>query len=211
MPADVILIGGGGHARVVIDALRKCGANLLGVCDPALAPGTGLLGAPGLGDDAALERYDQSKVLLVNGIGSVGDPTLRIAVYRRLITAGWRFFTLVHPAAVVGAECILAPGVQVMAGAILQPGTRVGENAIVNTAASVDHDCRIGAHAHIAPGAVLCGDVVIGEATHIGSRAVVVQGITVGAHIKVGAGAVVAANLTDGSRVGPGQIVRKDT
>jgi UDP-perosamine 4-acetyltransferase len=202
MPADVIVIGAGGHARVVIDALQRSGVTVLGVCDPTLSSGSaGPLGVPCLGSDAALESYDRSAVLLVNGIGSIGDPALRITVYQRMTAAGWKFYSLVHPKAVIGTECTIASGAQIMAGAILQPGTHVGENAIVNTAASIDHDCRIGDHAHIAPGAVLCGNVVIGTGAHIGSGAVIVQGLTVGAHALIGAGVTVTRPVAEDARL----------
>lgn len=202
MPADVIVIGAGGHARVVIDALLRAGANVLGVCDGRLAAGnTGPLGIPSLGDDDALKQFDMTRVLLANGIGSIGDPSRRIAVYKRLTAAGWEFISLVHPAAIIGADCSIAAGAQIMAGAVLQAGCRIGQNAIVNTAASVDHDCSIGDHVHIAPGAVLCGDVIVGAATHIGSGAIVVQGIHIGADAMISAGAVVTRPVDAGVRV----------
>jgi UDP-perosamine 4-acetyltransferase len=198
MPADVIVIGAGGHARVVIDALRRTGAAVLGVCDPGLASGSpGPLGVVCLGGDEALERHDKTRVLLANGIGSVGDPGRRIAAYRRLTDAGWRFASVIHPAAIVAPDCIIEAGTQVMAGAILQSGTRIGQNAIVNTAASVDHDCSIGDHVHIAPGATLCGNVTIGTATHIGSGAVVVQGVRIGSRSLIGAGVIVTRPIDD--------------
>jgi sugar O-acyltransferase (sialic acid O-acetyltransferase NeuD family) len=210
MSAELIILGAGGHARVVIDALRRMDARIVGICDPVLPAGSpGPMGIRGLGGDEALERFDPGRVQLVNGIGSIGDPKVRIAVYERLAGKGWQFASVTHPSAVIGAECVIGAGSQIMAGAILQVGTRIGVNAIVNTSVSIDHDCMIGDHAHIAPGAVLCGDVVIGEETHIGSRAVIVQGVTVGAGVKVGLGAVVTRNLHDGARIDAGQIVRR--
>lgn len=202
MPADVIVIGAGGHARVVIDALLRAGATVLGVCDPRLTAGsTGPLGVPSLGNDDALEQHEKTRVLLANGIGSIGNPSGRIAVYERLTAAGWKFISLVHPSAVIGADCTIAAGAQIMAGAVLQPGCSIGQNAIVNTMASIDHDCSIGDHAHIAPGATLCGDVTIGAATHIGSGAVVVQGTQIGANAMIAAGVVVTRTVDAGTRV----------
>ncbi|WP_341894451.1 NeuD/PglB/VioB family sugar acetyltransferase [Ferrovibrio terrae] len=197
---------------MVIDALQCTGATVLGVCDPSLSPGSaGPLGISCLGSDDALDHHDKARILLANGIGSTGDPSRRIAVYQRLTAAGWRFVSLVHPAAIVGSGCTIESGAQIMAGAILQPGTRVGQNAIINTAASVDHDCDIGDHAHIAPGAVLCGGVSIGAATHIGSGSVVVQGVVIGANAKIGAGTIVTTSMPVGAHVGAGLVVRKET
>ncbi|MBS4048009.1 MAG: acetyltransferase [Alphaproteobacteria bacterium] len=202
MPVDLIILGAGGHARVVIDALQSMDARIVGICDPALPAGSrGPFGIRGLGGDEVLERFDPARVQLVNGIGSIGNPKLRIAVYERLSSKGWMFAPVIHPSAVIGAECEIGAGSQIMAGAVLQVGTRIGANAIVNTRVSIDHDCMIGDHAHIAPGAVLCGDVMVGTATHIGSGAVVIQGLSIGAGALVGAGMLVTSNMGDNSRV----------
>lgn len=197
---------------MVIDALQRSGVTVLGVCDPTLPSGSaGPLGVPCLGSDDVLDHQDKTRILLANGIGSTGDPSRRIAVYQRLTAAGWRFVSLVHPAATVGTGCAIEAGAQIMAGAILQSGARVGRNAIINTAASVDHDCDIGDHAHIAPGAVLCGGVSIGAEAHIGSGAVVIQGVVIGANAKIGAGAIITTTLPPGMRIGAGQVAKKET
>jgi len=97
-----------------------------------------------------------------------------------------------------------------MAGAVVQAGCRIGENVIVNTRASIDHDCDIEAHAHVAPGAVLSGCVHVGERAHIGAGATVIQGLTIGAGAIVGAGAVVVDGIPDGVTVVgvPARILR---
>jgi sugar O-acyltransferase (sialic acid O-acetyltransferase NeuD family) len=207
MPADVIVLGAGGHARVVIDALRRAGFAVAGVCAPELSAGQpGPLGAPALGGDGALDGVDRARYLLANGIGSIGAPAVRQKVFETRKADGWRFVTLVHPAAVVGEDCALGEGAQVMAGAVLQPGVRLGRNTIVNTRAAVDHDCRLGDHVHVAPGVVLSGGVTVGSRSHLGTGAVVIQDIAIGDDVLVGAGAVVIRPVADGTRVKAGAL-----
>lgn len=205
MPADVIVLGAGGHARVVIDGLRRAGFLVIGACAPELAAGrTGPLGVPALGRDDALENYDRSTLLLANGVGSTGTPELRQRVFEVKVAQGWSFVVLVHPAAVTAGNCELGDGAQIMAGAVLQSGARIGRNTIVNTSASVDHDCAIGDHVHIAPGAVLSGDVTVGTGSHIGTGAVVTQGVVIGDDVLIGAGATITRAVASGDRIKAG-------
>lgn len=196
MTRPVIVIGGGGHASVVIDALALGNARLLGLVDPALAGREGLVhGIALLGGDEALEEQDPAKVILANGIGSTRNTRLRTKIFLRLKEAGFVFTPVVHPAAIIAPSAILAEGAQVMAGAVVQPGAVIGADALVNTRASVDHDCRIGAHCHIAPGVTLSGGVTLGEGVHVGSGAVIIQGITIGEGALVAAGAIVTRDV----------------
>jgi len=194
MPADVIVLGAGGHARVVIDSLRCAGFSVVGVCAPELEPGqAGPLGAPALGNDNFLTGVDRDTHLLANGIGSIGKPELRQRIFETKTAQGWRFVTLVHPTAIVGADCNFGEGAQIMAGAVLQTGVRIGRNTIVNTAASIDHDCMLDDHVHIAPGAILSGAVTVGARSHLGTGAIVIQGVSIGNDVVIGAGAVITA------------------
>lgn len=197
----MIVLGGGGHSRVIVEVLRRLGAEIEGYAAPEPAePATPLKGVTYLGDDDALE-FHPSDVLLANGVGSAKTLTRRIDVFARFVRAGFRFATLVHPAAVVAEDVTLGQGAQVMAGAILQPGCRIGENAIINTGAVVDHDCVVGAHTHIAPGATLCGGVTVSEAVLIGVGACIGPNIAVGAGSVVGAGAAVVSAVGEGATV----------
>lgn len=207
MPTDVIVLGAGGHARVVIDGLRRAGFSVIGVCAPELTPGqAGPLGVPALGTDSILADFNRDIYQLANGIGSTGKPELRQRIFETKSAQGWRFVTLLHPTAVVGADCQLGEGAQIMAGAVLQPGVRIGRNSIVNTSASVDHDCRLGDHVHVAPGAILSGTVTVGSRSHVGSGSVIIQGISIGEDVVVGAGAVVTRSVASGTRVKAGSV-----
>jgi sugar O-acyltransferase (sialic acid O-acetyltransferase NeuD family) len=193
----LIIVGGGGHGRVVLEALRSAGREVRGVVDRDAAVATLLpKGVPWLGDDTALAAFPPTQYSLVNGVGGVGDGKRR-QIFERLREQGYVFASLCHASAVVAHGVDLGEGAQVMAGAVLQPGVRIGANAIVNTRASIDHDCLIGDHCHVAPGAVLCGGVVVGEETHIGAGAVVIQGVRIGRGTMIGAGAVMLKDVGD--------------
>jgi len=196
----VIVIGGGGHAKVVVATLRELGAEVLGFTDtdPRRAA---LAGLARLGGDEAVLDYPPAEILLAQGLGSVQPAALRAQVFGKFKDLGYSFITLVHPAATVAADVEIGEGTVVFAGSVVQPGTRIGSNAILNTRCSVDHDCTIGPHVHIAPGATLSGGVMAADGCHIGIGAAVIQGISIGADALVGAGAVVLRDVIAGSRV----------
>lgn len=203
MTPRVIILGAGGHAKVLLDALLKSASIVVeGLTDANPAKwGERLLGKPVLGDDTILEKYDPGSVQLVNGLGGIGPSGKRREIFETYSVLGYSFLRVIHPSAVIGSEVFLDEGVQVMAGAIIQPGCRVHRNAIVNTRASVDHDCTIGAHVHLAPGVTLSGGVMVKEGSHIGTGATVIQGICIGSNSRVAAGAVVVRDVADGEKV----------
>jgi sugar O-acyltransferase (sialic acid O-acetyltransferase NeuD family) len=205
----LIIIGGGGHAKVLIDALKLVGAPILGICEHnAAVVDAELLNVPIICKDAELKKYPPEGVTLVNGLGGVKDTSLRREVFQRLKMLGYDFSQVIHPSAVISANAVLAEGVQVMAGAVIQAGTRIAANAVINTKTSVDHDCQIGGHVHLAPGVTVCGNVKIGDSVHVGSGATITQGITVGPRSLIGAGTLVRANVPAGATVigVPGRI-----
>jgi sugar O-acyltransferase (sialic acid O-acetyltransferase NeuD family) len=190
----LIVVGGGGHAKVLVSTLLRQGRRVLGFVDPnpSLPP---LLGVPHLGDDSAVFLHAPDHVRLVNGVGSIGSTVLHRTVYEKFRERQYIFDSVIHPSAIIAPEVHVEDGVQVMAGVVVQPGSRLGANVIINTGACVDHDCSINAHAHIAPGVTLSGNVHIGEGAHIGTGANIIQGIKVGAASLVRAGAVVTADV----------------
>ncbi|MBI5720023.1 MAG: acetyltransferase [Burkholderiales bacterium] len=211
----IIIIGAGGHATVVADALLAEGLQVLGFVDrDAALTGGRRLGLPVLGGDDVLAAYSRVEVRLVNGIGGTGagivagEAGLRERVQRRLEADGWHFGSVRHPDAVVSPHAQVEPGSQLMAGSVVQPGSRIGQGAIVNTRAVVEHDATVGAFAHIAPGAVLCGGVDVGEGAHVGAGAVVRQGVRIGAAAVIGVGAAVVRDCIGGVWAGvPARLV----
>ena len=139
----VIVLGAGGHARVLIDALLLNSVKLLGMTD-VNHQSQSLLGVSYLGGDDVIEKYSPSEINLVNGIGSVSQPYLREKIFNRFKALGYGLINVIHPSSIIAKDVKLGEGVQVMAGAIIHSGSQIGSNTIINTQASVDHDCRIG-------------------------------------------------------------------
>lgn len=189
-----IILGGGGHARVVGSTLRQLNHTILGFTDPD--EGASLEGdIDYLGADAALTNYAPTDVVLALGIASTQDTTRRAHIFEKQRRDDFDFPSVIHPSAFVTPEATVGDGTQVMAGAIIQSGTTIAQNVIVNTNASIDHGSEIGAHVHVAPGATVSGDVSVDARVHIGTGASLIQGIHVGAHSVVGAGAVVIEDV----------------
>ncbi|MCL6598713.1 MAG: acetyltransferase [Alicyclobacillus macrosporangiidus] len=202
MTSPLIVLGGGGHAKVLMEILVQQSRTLLGyTTDGGETIPQEFLGVRWMGTDDVVTGYPPAEVELVNGVGSTGLPDARMGLYQKFRSKGYRFATVVHPSAVVSPSAVLGQGAQVFAGAVVQTGVVLGNNVIVNTRASVDHDCVVADHVHIAPGVTICGGVRIGEATHIGVGATVVQGVTVGRRCVIGAGALVLKDVPDGSLV----------
>lgn len=201
MAKPILVIGGGGHAKVLINCLLLKQMNILGILESDFSKmGQEILGIPIIGPDDAIFECDPSEVLLVNAIGSTRSLALRSDIFRKFKNLGYSFSSVVHPSAIVAADVVMGEGVQIMAGVIVQPGCQIGADSVINTRASLDHDCCIGEHVHIAPGVVLSGGVSIGQQTHLGTGSVVIHNITIGSHCMVAAGAVVTRNLKPGVR-----------
>ncbi|MCU7373346.1 acetyltransferase [Paucibacter sp. O1-1] len=199
----LVLLGAGGHARVLAALARAAGHPVLGVCDPALAADavSRWEDLDVLGDDDALDWLPPDRVALMLGVGQLASGTLRQRLYASWQARGYGFPALVHPAAWVAPGVVLGDGVQVMAGAVIQPGCEIGENSIINTRASVDHDCRISRDVHVAPGATLCGSVTVEAGAFVGAGATVIQGVRIGERAVVGAGVTLVRDLTPATTI----------
>jgi UDP-perosamine 4-acetyltransferase len=197
---DLLIIGGGGHAKVVIDLARRSGDwRIAGVLDDAPgAAGRMVLGCPVLGGTERLQDFIGGDAAFVVAIGA---NAIRQRLQERAIAAGLLAVRLVHPTAVVASSVVVGPGVVVMAGAVINADANIGEGAIVNTGALIDHDCRLGAYCHIAPGAALCGEVAVGARSLVGVGASVIPGVSIGSDCVVAAGAAVVRLVPSRARV----------
>lgn len=192
--SELVVIGGGGHAKVVIATLDALGRRPTAVYDDdPTTHGTEILGVPVVGTPA--EVADRSDL---EGILAVGHNASREERVRGL---SLRWISVVHPAAHVHSSVKLGEGTVVFAGVVVQPGAVLGAHVIVNTGATVDHDCQIGDFAHIGPGAHLCGDVRVGPGALVGVGASVRPAARIGEGATVGAGAAVVANVEAGTTV----------
>ncbi len=194
----LILLGTGGHAKVVAEALRLSGREILGVTDPNSSPGSNFFGVRVLGGDEAIYDYSPEEVELVNGVGALPGKVQRWEIGEQMRRRGYRFASVIHPSAVIAKDVELSEGTQVMAGAVIQPSVKIGVDTIVNTGVCIDHDCKIGANCHLAPGVVLSGGVNVGDYVHLGTAASVIQYMSIGCRAIVAAGSVVYKCIPEG-------------
>lgn len=199
----IIMFGGGGHARVLIEILRLNEEyEVVGILDPILEAGIDILGIPVLGTDDMIAKLRRKGIQhACIGVGTVRTNTIRRTLYEKAREAGFNLPTVVHPRAIVSESAQLSEGVQVMAGAVIQRGVLIGENTIVNTGAIIDHDCNIGKHVHICPGVIISGGCMIGDDVFIGAGATIIHAITIGKASTIGAGSVVIKNISPGETV----------
>lgn len=189
MPESVILIGGGGHAKVIIDCVRAAGDQVAGILDDGLAPGTLVLDVPVLGKTGEFERYRDHAFLI-----AIGSNAVRRKLAQRMDV---KWYTAIHPSAVVSPYAAIGAGTVVMPRAVINAGTLVGGHCIVNTGAIVEHDNRLGDFVHVSPGAALGGTVSLGEATHVGIGAAVRNNVRICGGCLIGAGAAVVRDITE--------------
>lgn len=199
-----MLVGAGGHAKVVIEALRSSGEEPAACLDADSSLwGASLDGVRIEGGDDLLSRYAPALYGLVLGVGLPRPGPGRRALFESLRAKGYSFPPVLAASAAVSRAASVSEGAQILTRAVVHPGAVVGAGAIVNTAAVVEHDVRVGDHVHVAPGAVLCGGVELGPDAFVGAGAVVLPGVKIGAGALVAAGVTVRADVPPGGRVSP--------
>lgn len=204
----LIVIGAGAHAKVVIEAIRAAAlGEIVGLIDPS--PNLhSVLGVPIIGDDDDVERLRNEGV--ESAVVALGGNALRLKIANKLRNLGFTLPAVIHPSALVSPSARVEEGAILMARAVLGTESVLRALAIVNTAASVDHDNLIGVAAHIAPGCALAGNVEVGERALVGVGSAIVPGVRIGAGAVVGAGSAVVRHVGAGTTVGgaPARILR---
>lgn len=179
MAKNVVVIGAGGHGKVIADIITACGDNFLGFLDDDESKKT-------LGKVADCEKY--ADCFFVIGIGNA-------EIREKFSKLPYKWYTAIHPSAVVSPSAKIGEGTVIMPNAVVNADAKIGRHAIVNTTAAVEHDNEIDDFVHISVGAKLGGTVKIGKRTHIGIGATVKNNIDICADCIVGAGAVVVKNI----------------
>jgi UDP-perosamine 4-acetyltransferase len=184
---------------VVIEILQEAGGvELVGIVDPG-PERRSVLGLPHLGSDDDLPALARDGI--DGAVAAVGDNLVRRAAFERILAAGLRPVSAIHPRATVSRSVTIGRGVVIMAHAVLNALCRIGDNAIVNTGATIDHHGRIGGHAHVAPGCHLAGNVTLGDASFLGTGVNVTPGVTIGAGVFVSAGLTVTRDVPAHTRL----------
>lgn len=202
MANKVVIIGAGGHAKVIADIIVKNNDKLLGFLDDN-KKGIVLADYSVIGKvNNCIDYIDEAEFIV-----AIGDNAIRKNISERFKL---KWYTAIHPSAQIGLGCEIGEGTVIMANAVINSDTKIGKHCIINTAAIVDHENSVGDFVHISPNATLCGAVMVGECTHIGAGAIVRNGISIGDDIIVGAGATVVKNIIEqGKYVGvPAKIIR---
>ena len=197
MNKKVVIIGAGGHAKVIADIVRKSGDTVVGFLDDdAKKIGKDFFGAQVLGSSAEYERYTEDCLFFL-GIGNN-------AIRKRLAkTMKCRWYTAIHPCSVISEGANVGEGTCVMAGAVLNADATVGAHTIINTAAVLEHDVKVGDYSHISPKGTVCGMTTIGNEVWLGAGSTVVQCLSVCDGVMLGAGATLLQSIEEcGTYVG---------
>lgn len=205
---DLLVYGGGGHGKALIELVQAEGKyNVVGVIDDGRTPGEQVLGIPVLGGRRALpELVTRGIHFAANAVGGIGNIQSRVDVFLLLDEAGLTCPTVVHPAAYVESSAVLSDGAQIFPHAYIGSEANVGRGVIVNTAAVVSHDCVLGDYTNVAPGSLLAGNVLTGEAVLIGMGVTINLQVAVGSRAQIGNSAVVKEDVPPGGVVRAGAI-----
>lgn len=193
---DLILIGGGGHCKSVLEAAESAGYNILGVLDMPEDVGKEILSTKVIGTDDDISAY-VDKAEFVITVGFIKNPSTRIKLYNKVKEDGGKLATIIASTAYVSKYATIGEGTVVLHQAFVNAGAKVGNNVILNTATNIEHDAVIGDHCHISTGTMVNGDCKVGERCFIGSQSVLANGISIGDDIIVGAGSLVRKSISE--------------
>lgn len=199
MSKKIIIVGGGGHCKSVLDSLLKLNEySEIGIVDKHENVGNLIMGIPVVGCDENLPTlFKRGYKYAFVAIGSVGNPSLKIELFNIIKKIGFEIPVIVDFSAEVSNHVNIKQGVFVGKRSIINADVLISEGAIINSGSIVEHDCQIGAFSHIAPGAILGGGVIIGDNSHVGANTTIKQQVCIGANSMIGMGSVVLQNISD--------------
>jgi sugar O-acyltransferase (sialic acid O-acetyltransferase NeuD family) len=199
---NLILVGGGGHCKSVIDVAESAGYNILGVLDLAENVGTKVLSYSVIGtDDLIPELVTQASFIIT--VGQIKKSDLRVILYEKVLSAGGKIATIISPNSYVSKHAFIGEGTVIMHKSVVNAGAKVGKCCIINTFANIEHDALIGDFCHISTGAMVNGGVIVGSNSFIGSNSVIRQEVKIARNVIVGTGSVVTKDIVEsGTYVG---------
>lgn len=203
MHNKLVLIGGGGHCKSVLDTIYATGRySEIVITDYGLSNGSMVLGCRVVGTDKELPNlYKKGFHHAFITVGSIKDTTIRRKAYETAKKIGFVFPTIIDPSAVISLSSQIGRGVFVGKNAVVNSDAIIKDMAIINTAAIIEHDCCIGEFSHIAIGATLCGGVVTGDSVFVGANATVIQGVKIGISSTIGAGSIILKDVPENSTI----------
>ena len=193
MNRSLILIGGGGHCKSVINVAEFAGCTILGILDTAEHIGKEVLNYKVIGTDEDICRYIDYASFIVT-VGHIKDTSLRIKLHEKIISQNGILATLISPMAIVSRYADIGEGSVIMHQAVVNADVRIGKGCIINTFAKIEHDSLIGDYTHVSTGTMVNGNCSVGNASFLGSQSVMVNG----------------TSITDGCVIAAGSVVRKD-
>lgn len=207
-PTQVIIYGGGGLSKMIIEHIRVTGAyQIAGIIDDNIPAGTDVIGCRVLGGAEKLaELYQQGIRTAFNSVGGIGNFHVRLKVFQTLAEAGFVCPVLVHPTAHIDPTAVLEQGVLVLAQSYVSGNARVGMGSLVNNSVVVSHDNILGICTNLSPGAMLAGDVILEDFVQVGMNATINIGVRVGTRALIGNGATVKADVPADTRIHAGAI-----
>lgn len=192
---NLILLGGGGHCKSVIEVAESAGYKILGVLDKPEEVGKQVLDYKVIGTDDDIPQYIDKAEFVIT-VGFIKNPAIRIKLYNKVKEVGGKLATIIASSAHVSKYATLGEGTVIMHQAVVNAGANLGVNNIINTFANIEHDAQIGDQCHISTGTMVNGDCRVGDRCFIGSQSVLANGIEIGDDIIVGAGSFVRKNIS---------------
>ena len=197
--SKLVLIGGGGHCKSVLDvALRMNEFEEIVITDPDIAPGSLILGCSVVGDDRCLDqlRHDGVDYAFIT-VGSVQINPLREKLAKKATSYGFKFPIIQDPSAIVAGSAVIGDGTFIGKNVVINAEANVGKHCIINTGAIIEHECGVGDFSHISVGTILCGEVSVGDNCMIGTGSTVIQCINIGNSVVIGANSTVLTDVGD--------------
>lgn len=191
---NLILIGGGGHCKSVIDVAESAGYNILGILDMPEDIGKSVLDYKVIGTDDDIPQFVDKAEFIIT-VGFIKSPAIRMRIFDNVREAGGKLATIIASTAHVSRYASLDEGTVVMHQAVVNAGAKIGENCIINTFCNIEHDAVIGDQCHISTGTMINGDCKVGKMCFIGSQSVLANGISICDDVIVGAGSLVRKNI----------------
>lgn len=199
----LVLIGGGGHCKSVLDAAirMKCFKEIV-IVDNNIPIGTDIMGRKVVGNDDVLPKlYLKGFLNAFITVGSIKSTDRRCDIYRNARKYGFVFPNIIDPSSSVSRYADLGDGVFIGKNAVVNSGVLIGDMSIINTGAIIEHECCIGKFTHISVSAVVCGNCEIGDCTFVGANVTIIQGVKIGMKSVIGAGNVILRNVPENSTV----------